>query len=207
MPGNPHRTLQQTWWSQQAGAPRHWRTLVHLEAAATRVCDFQFAVLPVLLRTADYGRQVLANGFLRRSADDVDRLVALQQARQAVLTRQRGPSVHAIVDEHALSRLRGANPLSRRQLLHLLEVSERPDVTFQVIPHSVGMHAGMHGAFTVMEFARATDIVFTEQLVSAAYYQTERDLIIYRNILASLRTDALSPRGTRDFLLDMLNSP
>jgi hypothetical protein len=194
------RSHQRTWWSQQAGGPRHQRSLAYLEAAATRVRDFQLYLLPVLLRTADYGRQVLSNGFVRRSADEVDRLIAVQQARQEVLTRPGGPSVHAVVDEHALGRLRSADPLFRRQLLHLLEVSERPNVTLQVIPNSVGMHAGMHGGFTIMEHARDADVVFTEQLVCATYYQTTRDIAVYRSIMASLLTDALSPRGTRDFL-------
>lgn len=195
---------QRTWWAQQAGQPRHWRSLTYLEAAATRVRDFQLYLLPVLLRTTDYGRRVLAGGFVQRTAAEVDKLLTLQQTRQELLTRQGGLSVHAIVDEHALVRLRGDDPVSRRQLLHLLEVSERPNVTFQVIPNSVGMHAGMHGAFTIMDYPRDTAVVFTEQLVCATYYQTESDVTIYRDIMGSLLTDALSPRGTRDFLRELL---
>jgi transcriptional regulator with XRE-family HTH domain len=195
---------QRTWWAQQTGQPRHWRSLVHLEAAAMRVRDFQLYLLPVLLRTRDYGRRVLAGGFVRRSASDVDNLLRLQQTRQELLTRQGGLSVHAVVDEHALVRLRADDPVSHRQLLHLLAVSERPNVTFQVIPNSVGMHAGMHGAFTIMDYPRDTAVVFTEQLVCATYYQTESDVTIYRDIMGSLLTDALSPRGTRDFLRELL---
>jgi transcriptional regulator with XRE-family HTH domain len=192
---------QRTWWAQQAGQPRHWRSLAHLEAAATRVRDFQLYLVPVLLRTTDYGRRVLAGGLVRRSADDVDNLLALQQTRQESLTRL---SVHAVVDEHALVRLRGDDPVSRGQLLHLLEVSERPNVTFQVIPNSVGMHAGMHGAFTIMEYPRDTAVVFTEQLVCATYYQTESDITAYRGIMDGLLTVAFSPCATRDFLRELL---
>jgi transcriptional regulator with XRE-family HTH domain len=195
---------QRTWWAQQAGMPGHWRSLAYLEAAATRVRDFQLYLLPTLLRTTDYNRRVLGGGFVRRSAEDVRSLIEVQQARQAELARPGGPSLHAIVDEHALARLRRDDPISREQLRYLLDASERPNVTFQVIPNSVGLHAGMHGGFTLMEYAKDTDVVFTEQLVSATYYQTESDIIVYRDIVTSLLDDALSARQTRDFLNAML---
>jgi transcriptional regulator with XRE-family HTH domain len=191
---------RRTWWRQPRAVPRYWRSLGHLEASAGRVRDFQLYLLPVLLRTADYGRMMLVNGFVSRTAEEIDLLLDVQRARQAALVAPGGPALHVVVDEHATASLAAHDPVSRGQLRHLLAASEWPNVTLQVIPRSVGMHAGMHGSFTIMEYGDDRDIVFTEQLVCATYYQTESDLKVYRGIMTSLLDDALSPERTRDYL-------
>lgn len=194
------QSLRHTWWAQLAGQPRHWRSLLHLEAAATRLHDFQLYLLPCLLRTADYGRTVLGNGLARRSAEEVDRLVDLQSARQEALAKPDGPALHAVVDERVVGRLGRDEPMSRAQLRHLLAMSERQDVTLQVVPNSAGIHAGMQGSFTIMEYGDDTDVVYTEQLTTATYYQTRPDVTEYQEIMTSLLSCALSPAATRDFL-------
>jgi transcriptional regulator with XRE-family HTH domain len=191
---------RRTWWTQRAAIPRYWRSLTHLEASANRLLDFQLYLLPVLLRTPDYGRRVLVDGFVSRTDEEVERLLGMQHTRQAALAAPGGPALHVVVDEHAMSWLACGDAMSRGQLRYLLAASERPNVTLQVIPRSVGMHAGMHGSFTIMEYGNGRDVVFTEQLVCATYYQTESDLTVYRGIMTSLLTDALSPVRTRDYL-------
>jgi transcriptional regulator with XRE-family HTH domain len=191
---------RRTWWKQAQAAPRYWRSLTHLEASANRLRDFQLYVLPALLRTEDYGRRLLDNGLMSRTAAEVDLLIEVQRARQRVLAGSDGPALHLVIDEHAMAPLASDDPVSRGQLRHLLTASEWPKVTLQVIPRSVGMHAGMHGSFTIMEYDNDRNVVFTEQLVCATYYQTESDIIVYRGIMDSLLDDALSPDRTRDYL-------
>lgn len=191
---------RRTWWKQAQVAPRYWRSLTRLEASAGRLRDFQLYVLPPLLRTEDYGRLLLDNGIMSRTAAEVDLLIEVQRARQAVLARPDGPALHVVIDEHAMAPLACDDAVSRGQLRHLIEASEWPNVTLQVIPRSVGMHAGMHGSFTIMEYDNDRNIVFTEQLVCATYYQTESDISAYRGIMDSLLDVALSPDLTRDHL-------
>jgi transcriptional regulator with XRE-family HTH domain len=197
------QSLRHTWWAQLAGQPRHWRSLQHLESSATRLRDFQLYLLPCLLRTVDYSAEVFGNGVLQRTAVEVDRLVDIQLTRQAVLDRPGGPTLHAIIDEHALPLLGWDEPMSQGQLRHLLAMSEHPNVTIQVIPTSVGLHAGMNGSFTIMDYADDT-VVYTEQLVTATYYQTRSDITVYSNIMARLLSVALSPAATRDFLRGLI---
>jgi transcriptional regulator with XRE-family HTH domain len=194
------QSLRHTWWAQLAGQPCHWRSLQHLESSASRVRDCQPFLLPCLLRTTDYGHAVLADDLVARSAEQVDRLVGLQEARQAVLDRPDGPALHAIVGEHAVTWLGHDEPVSRGQLRHLLAVSERPNVTLQVIPNSVGTHAGTGGAFTMMDFGADDTVVYTERFVTGTYYQTRSAVAVYDEIMTGLLTHALSPAATRDFL-------
>ena len=52
----------------------------------------------------------------------------------------------------------------RAQLSHLMEVSELPNVTFQVIPFDVGAHAGMPGFLIVLQFAEEAipDVIYVD---------------------------------------------
>lgn len=40
----------------------------------------------------------------------------------------------------------------RAQLEHLAELSERPHVSLQILPFSIGSHPGIEGPFTLFEF-------------------------------------------------------
>ncbi|HEX5402005.1 MAG TPA: helix-turn-helix transcriptional regulator [Pseudonocardiaceae bacterium] len=197
------RQCHRAWWTRTVSVPRYWRSLTHLEASANRVLDFQLYLLPVLLRTADYGRHLLDNGVVSHTADEIDQLMDAQLTRQAVLAAPAGPALHVVVDEHAMSWLGSDDPVARGQARHLLAASEWPNVTLQMIPRSVGMHAGMHGSFTIMEYDSDKSVVFTEQLVCATYYQTEPDVTVYRDIMGSLLGDALSADRTRDHLFGL----
>ena len=45
----------------------------------------------------------------------------------------------------------------RAQLGRLVEASKQPNVTLQVLPFSVGAHAGMDGAFMILVTADSAD--------------------------------------------------
>lgn len=192
------------WWARQARPPRHWRSQIHLEASATRVCDFQLRLVPGMLRTDEYNSALLAGSFLPRTPAENANLATLQRARQALVTRQGGPELWAIVDEHAFRFGPDQAGMMRGQLQHIVAVTALPHVTLQVIPDSVGLHAGMHGGFTMTQFDRDVDVVFAEQMLSAMYFESRSHVDTYRDILVSLRKDALSPDLTRDFLLELL---
>ena len=66
-----------------------------------------------------------------------------------------------MIDESALRRPLGGVEAMRAQLRHLIEVTEYPRVTLQVMPFSRGGHPAAGGSFTVLRFAepdlRVTD--------------------------------------------------
>jgi hypothetical protein len=50
----------------------------------------------------------------------------------------------------------------REQLAHLLSFQGNPRINIQVLPLSVGAHAGLTGSFDVYHFASDPTIVYTE---------------------------------------------
>jgi hypothetical protein len=181
-----------TWWTRGASGP----ALPGLEQATTAIDDFQLYLLPVLLRTADYTSKVLANAIPPKTAAEIDEFVAGQEARQARMAR---PGLRFIVDEYALGPLRNDDDTAREQRHHLLAMTARPGVTFQVIRRSVGMHAGLHGSFTILKFDQ-TDVIRTETLLSAMYHQTKSDVDMYRGMMDNIAQKALSPNETQEYL-------
>jgi hypothetical protein len=61
-----------------------------------------------------------------------------------------------VLDEAALRRPIGGRTVLRAQIVHLLEVSELPNVTLQVMPYSSGGHAAAGGPFTILRFAETS---------------------------------------------------
>ncbi|WP_246256901.1 helix-turn-helix domain-containing protein [Amycolatopsis anabasis] len=140
------------WWYAYLG-PTNEPSYVEDEAAATHVVTFEVITIPGLLQTEEYTRALFA-GFpsaLRESK--VDDLVTVRRIRQERLSTTESPlHLHAVIDESALRRMVGGREVMRDQLRRLIAMASLPTVTLQVLPASVGAHAAINGAFTVLSF-------------------------------------------------------
>ena len=94
----------------------------------------------------------------------------------------------------------------RAQLNHLLEVTELPRITIQVVPFDRGGHAAASGSFTILRFAEheLPDVVYIEQLTSALYLERREDVDHYMEVMDHLSTQALTPDRTADFLTGII---
>jgi uncharacterized protein DUF5753 len=101
----------------------------------------------------------------------------------------------AIVDEAALRRQAGGIEVMRAQLRHLVEAVTAPHVTLQVIPFSKGAHAGMPGAFVLMDFKDPldTDLIYIDNMAGDLFLESPADVSRYTMIFDNLRAIAFSP--------------
>lgn len=187
------RADEKGWWQRQAGLPQLWRNLIDFESKATRVQNFQTMVVPGLLQTAEYCREVIHRTDGTLTDAEVDHLVAVRMARQAVLTRSSAPQFLAVVDESALRRPVGEPGVMYRQLLHMAALAERPNVVLRVVQNDVGAYGGMRGPFIIMEFAEEPDLVHIEIQCTGMFLEDEADVSAYRLALTNLLGSALSP--------------
>ncbi len=84
--------------------PNPLEVYIGLEAGAASVRNFEPVVVPGLLRTADYAREIFRNGPIELDPDEVERLLEARQARQEVLTRDDRPRLWAVIDEAVIHR-------------------------------------------------------------------------------------------------------
>ena len=137
---------------------------------------------------------------------EVERQVAARVERQGVLSRTDPPEVTAVLDEVVLRRGTSSTDIDQAQLQHLLELSQRPQITLQVVPFSAGTYMGQVGQFTIFEFPDEEDspVAYQEGLFGDVYVEDPADLTRYTLAGAKSRDVALSPQDTRALMTDLL---
>lgn len=111
------------------------------EAHCRRLRSFQTGVIPGLFQTPEYAAALAAAGVRRASITQAqaDETLAFLAARQKrVLERPTPPTIHAVMDESCLTRLVGGRAVMVRQLDHVSRLADRPNITVQVAPLSLG---------------------------------------------------------------------
>ncbi|WP_411097823.1 helix-turn-helix domain-containing protein [Streptomyces sp. 020-2-3H-GM] len=195
------------WWHSYGDVLPGWfQTYVGLEGAASLIRIFEVQFVHGLLQTEAYAHAVVSRGMRGASPAEIDRRVALRLERQKALVSERAPTFHAILDEAALRRPYGEREVMRAQLRHLIDMSERPNITLQVIPFSHGGHAGESGSFTMLRFPESdlSDIVYLEQLTSALYLDKPEEVAQYEKAMATLAQDSPGTDESRDLLRGLL---
>ncbi|MCX5398731.1 helix-turn-helix transcriptional regulator [Streptomyces sp. NBC_00102] len=195
------------WWHSYGDVLPGWfQTYIGLEGAASLIRIYEVQFVHGLLQTEAYAHAVVSRGMRGAPEAEIDRRVALRLERQKVLVSERAPHFHAVLDEAALHRPYGSRDVMRSQLRHLLEMSEHPNISLQVMPFSFGGHAGESGAFTMLRFPESdlSDIIFLEQLTSALYLDKAEDVQQYEKAMVRLRADSPGEDETRDLLHSLL---
>ena len=131
------------------------------ESSASVIRNFEPLLLPGLLQTEEYARAVIE---ILDGPHRLDALVDLRMQRQELLTQDPGPQFHFIIDEATIRRKIGGEDAMRRQVRHLKEIAEWPNVNVGIMPFDHGMYAGMRLAYVLFEFEAAEDkdILFIE---------------------------------------------
>ncbi|GHE37280.1 transcriptional regulator [Streptomyces longispororuber] len=204
------------WWHSYSDVLPGWfQTYIGLEGAASLIRVYEVQFINGLLQTEAYAHAVVERGLKaaagrggggKVSQADIDRRVALRLERQKLLVSERAPQFRCVLDEAALRRPYGDREVMRGQIQHLIEISERPNVTLQVMPFTFGGHAGESGAFTMLSFPESdlSDVVYLEQLTGALYLDKREEVAQYERAMAELQDDCPDPADSRDLLRGLL---
>ncbi|MFF5975365.1 helix-turn-helix domain-containing protein [Streptomyces sp. NPDC012769] len=195
------------WWHSFGDVLPGWfQTYIGLEGAASLIRVYEVQFVHGLLQTEAYAHAVVTRGMPDATRAEIERRVALRLERQKVLVSENAPHFHAVLDEAALRRPYGDRSVMRGQLRHLIEVSEHPNITLQVMPFSFGGHAGESGAFTMLSFPESdlSDVVYLEQLTSALYLDKREEVAQYARVMERLQEDSPDPAESRDLLRGLI---
>ncbi|MGH3479072.1 MAG: helix-turn-helix domain-containing protein [Pseudonocardiaceae bacterium] len=174
--------------------PDNFSRYVALEQDASEVCAFETTVVPGLLQTEDYARALL-NTLSTADEDATDRHVKLRMRRQRRLYTDEDPLlVHMVIDEAVLYRSVGGKQVMRGQLKRLLDDAQRPNITVQVLPFSIGAHRAVDGSFVVLAFPDSddNDLVYIEGHLGDLYLEKERDVQVYEQMFDVLVDTCMS---------------
>jgi transcriptional regulator with XRE-family HTH domain len=200
---------QRGWWEDFAGAlAPEYLEYIGLEAEAVSIADWQPDVVPGLLQTEAYTRQISIGyqSVITTSPSVVDQMVRVRMLRQERLTREPVLHLSSVIDEAVLLRNLGGSEIMREQLEHLIRASELPNVEVRILPLNREVPL-MATSFSVLSFgspltevAHLGDVVNIEGLKGQQYIDGEGDTYMFRLFFEALTRGALSPDQSRRLL-------
>ncbi|MDT0341400.1 helix-turn-helix domain-containing protein [Streptomyces litchfieldiae] len=171
---------------------------VKVESQARILHKYTGTVLPGLLQTEAYARELL--GTANPRADDVDVRVAARLRRQRILDREDPAEFRAVVDESVLRRPLADPAAWRDQLGHLVRMAERPHITLQVLRFSAGLH-GLSGTDTMlMWLPGGKALAYTETGYSGELISDQAGVDRLRRAYDGLRDRSLPPPESLAFI-------
>ncbi|MDS1272053.1 helix-turn-helix transcriptional regulator [Lipingzhangella sp. LS1_29] len=193
------------WWHVYGDVlPEHFEVYLGLEPEASTLRFYQAQIVPGLLQTESYARELMQAHPLPVDPDEVSRRAELRIRRQELLAREHPPQVWVVLDEAVVQRTPCTGTVLADQLHHLIEMSRKPHITLQLLPFSCGVHSGLNGSFDILEFTEsdihAPKLVHLENLTSSLYIERAHEVRHYTVAFEHLRTAALHPVATREFL-------
>lgn len=163
------------------------------EAAAAFIRIWAYVQVPGLFQTREYAHAIYRMADLPE--DEAAEKTEVRINRQVVLDGPESPHVTAVIHESVLHLLVGDAEIMAGQLEHLLELSQRRNITIQVI-RNIGYFVGLEGAFQVACGDEMPDIL----MMLAVWDQPSEDPTRTRRILAlfeKIRGYALSVEESR----------
>lgn len=198
---------QKGWWHPYSTVLTS--AYVGLETEAVSIRAYEQQVVPGLLQTEEYARAMIRVARPEIGTDEVERRVHVRMRRQSLLGGSDPVELWAVLDEAVLSRPVGGDAVMRRQLERLFEAASLPRITLQVLPFSVGAHAGMDGTFTILNFFERADtsVVFAENATGGLFLEKQDELRKYHEIFDHVTAAALRPEESVALIARLAKEP
>lgn len=165
-----------------------------LEALATKICEFEPALVPGLLQTAAYARAITLAMNPFASDEYIDERVSGRTERARILNDATRPVYWVILHENALRVPVGGAAVMAEQLEHVAALARQRTVLLQVLPYTAGAYAVMNGTLRLMEFEDAPPTAYTEAVYSGTLLDDPAVVMRAQSAYDHLRAAALSPK-------------
>jgi transcriptional regulator with XRE-family HTH domain len=187
---------KQGWWRAYGDVVGlSYKDFLTLESDAESTHIYAPGLIPGLLQTGAYAREIIAATAMTHTTEEVMALAEVRKMRQAILTRPDKPmKLWAVVHESALYQRFASYPaLMREQLRHLLDMSELPNITIQIMPLNSTPHPGMAGLFEVVRFPPPwPTVVNIENIQGGAFLEGAEDARLFEMAFERIVAAALS---------------
>ncbi|WP_234025217.1 DUF5753 domain-containing protein [Streptomyces sp. MspMP-M5] len=165
------------------------------------------SLIPGLLQTGAYAREIIAATAITRTPEEVIALAEVRKMRQAILTKPGGPlKLWAVIHESALHQRFASQPaLMREQLRHLLDMTSLPNITIQVMPLVATPHPGMLGLFQVVRFPHPwPTVVDLENLRGGYFVEGTDDVKVFEDAFDRVVAAALPPEDSHETIKQIM---
>jgi len=180
-----------------------YRPYMELEVQAVSLWQYSPTTIPGLLQTPAYMRESLAGSGLFDEVE-LERQIELRLSRQQLLELDEPPLYRAVLSEAVLRHRIQDDQAWREQLQYLLEMSERPHITIQVLPFSVGHHGLMNTSVVFLQLLEGSLVAYTENEVRGEVIEETSTVVALNRAYDAVRDMAYSAAESRTFIMRML---
>lgn len=142
----------------------HFAEALEAEQQAIAISEYAVSLVPGLLQTPDYAREVFQAQAPNFVPAEVDRQVVNRMRRADILKDPESPTLWFILNENVIRAQVGGPRTMADQLKHVASLGRSGRVRIQVVPHSTGAHATMGSMLSLMRFADAPELAYVEAL-------------------------------------------
>lgn len=177
-------------------------TFISYESAASRISEYSPMLVPGLLQTRRYAREVVARVAPAWTTEHVEIMVEARLERQRRMQERGTPRIH-VMDESALRRLVGSAEIMHEQLTALADEFDRSDIECHIVPHSAGFYEALELTTTtafLFDSNEDLDVVSIERIRYVDFLDKTRSTQKYKEILARLSDFWLSTAASREFI-------
>ncbi|MEU2036440.1 helix-turn-helix domain-containing protein [Nocardia amamiensis] len=197
------QSSSKVWWQDFRTLIRPgFNTYLQLETVATELHFFQSLIIPGLLQTADYARNVEVY-LPTDTQEDMDRRVELRIQRSKILTRRHKPvRAEFVLHESVLRTVVGSSRTMASVLRHVADMGTRENVSIRILPFTAGFPTGGAQPPHIIVDLPHTEpsVVYTESATGTMIFEENDDVERYRHIYETLQNAALEERPSRDLL-------
>jgi transcriptional regulator with XRE-family HTH domain len=195
------------WWEAYSDIlPEEFAALIGLEAQASSSWQWNVELVPGLLQTEDYAREVNSGyqGVAAVPPVQMERRLQARLARQQVLNRDPPFELSVVLDESVLLRKLAEASVMRAQLEWLVETARLPNVTLRI--RQLGKrYTIMTGSFSLLRFGQARetampDVVYSEHLRNNLYFDDATDTYLYSLAFRRLVEESLEPSESLELI-------
>ncbi|MEE1665654.1 helix-turn-helix transcriptional regulator [Streptomyces sp. WAC07094] len=185
---------------RERGLASWFRQWAELEEQAISLYTFENRLVPGLLQTEAYARTLFDEQVPVLSDVQIEAQLAAREARQCLLAERPNTAFSFIVEEYVVRRETGGRAATRELLGHLLELTKSRNVELQLLPMTLGAHAGLAGPIQLLETPENEWFGYCEGQRSGQFLTDPKSISVLHMRYAKLRSQALSPGDSRSLL-------
>ncbi|THA85747.1 helix-turn-helix transcriptional regulator [Streptomyces sp. A0592] len=174
--------------------PDHFAAAAEAEALAKAIREYAPQLIPGLLQTEAYAREVFRAYQPTAPESVIDELVENRLARAALLRDPTTPLLWCVLDEAVLRRGGENKAVVAEALRHVATLIRSHRIIVQVLPFSAGPHAAMEGSLKLMSFEDAPALAYVQGIGMGQLFDDPATVTHHTLAYDLLTASALSPR-------------
>ncbi|WP_411072405.1 helix-turn-helix domain-containing protein [Streptomyces sp. cmx-4-25] len=188
---------------RKPGLARWFHQWAKLELLAVTLYTFENRFVPGLLQTPGYARTLFSGRIPALDDDEIETLLTARVERKKILTERPHTIFSFIVEEHVLRRRTGGAEVMREQIDHILDLCERRNVDFQIMPQARGYHVGLDGPMRLLETPENNWYAYSEGQETGHMISDPKVVSILQKRYARMRAQALSVEDSVSLLREI----